>query len=175
MVRGTILSSGDGKFTRRLLDSVFFDEIENLQIAGIVSSDPDAQVLTRGRNLRIPTFVVDRRLFPNRATYGRALLNKLRDIDTDFVILDGFAPGLGATAKHFQGRVFGVKLSPVYQTMEITVYRADDHGDVGEALAEASVTLEQGDTQEAFARRVFELAETLLLEAVSDFCAEQTE
>lgn len=173
MIRAAILVSGDCRLTQRLLDSAFFNEIENLKIAGVISSNPEAQALTRARNLRIPAFVVDEHLFPNAASYGQALLNKLRDIDTDIVILDGFLPKLGNAAKYYNGKVFGVKLSPVQQTMEVTVYRGDAQGFVGTRLGEAVVTLENEDTQTSFARRVYEQAEALLLEAVIDYCTEQ--
>lgn len=173
MIRAAILVSGDCRLTGRLLDSAFFNEIENLKIAGVISSNPEAQALTRARNLRIPTFVVDEHLFPHAASYGQALLNKLRDIDTDIVVLDGFGPKLGNAAKHYHGKVFGVKLTPVQQTMEVTVYRADVQGGIGERLGEAVVKLQDEDTPESFARRVYEQAEPLLLETVQDYCAEQ--
>lgn len=173
MIRAAILVSGEGRLTRRLLDSAFFNEIENLQIAGVVSSNPQAQALIRARNLHVPTFVVDAHLFPNAATYGQALLNKLRDIDTDFVILDGFAPKLGNTAKYYKGKIFGVKLTPVQQTMEITVYRADAQGEIDERLGEAVAAVREADTQVSFTHRVYELAEPLLLDAVKDYCAER--
>ena len=171
MIRAAILVSGDCRLTRRLLDSAFFNEIENLRIAGVISSNPEAQALTRARNLRIPTFVVDEHLFPHALSYGQALLNKLRDIDTDIVILDGFAPKPDNIAKHYKGKMFGVKLTPVQQTMEITVYKADAQGGIGERLGEAVVSLEKGDTPESFARRVYEQAEPLLLDAVMVYCA----
>ena len=80
MIRAAILVSGDCRLTRRLLDSAFFNEIENLRIAGVISSNPEAQALTRARNLRIPTFVVDEHLFPHALSYGQALLNKLKQL-----------------------------------------------------------------------------------------------
>lgn len=173
MIRAAILVSGDCRLTRRLLDSAFFNEIENLQIAGVISSNPEAQALTRARNLHIPTFVVDEHLFPHAASYGQALLNKLRDIDTDIVVLDGFVPKLGNIPKAYKNKVFGVKLTPVQQTMEITAYSADAQGCVGARLGEAVVAVREDDTQEAFVRRVYEQAEHLLLDAVMEYCAEK--
>lgn len=173
MIRAAILVSGDCRLTCRLLDSVFFNEIENLKIAGVISSNPEAQALTRARNLHMPTFVVDAHMFPHAASYGQALLNKLRDIDTDIVILDGFAPSLGNAAKVYKDRIFGVKLTPVEQTMEITAYCADAQGGIGRRMGEAVVAVQENDTQEAFARRVYEQAEPLLLDAVMEYCAEK--
>lgn len=171
MIHAAILVSGDGRYTRRLLDSVFFHEIENLKIVGMVASDPDAQALTRARNLHVPTFVVDRKLFPNDNSYGTAVLNKLKDIDTDLVIADGVSLVPASVAKHFAGRMLRVKLTPVGQTMEITVYMADAKAGVGQVLAEAVVALENGDTQESFSGRVYALAESMVTDAVADHCA----
>lgn len=171
MIHATILASGDGKYTRRLLDSVFFHEIENLKIVGMVASAPNAPALTRARNLHVPTFVVDRKLFPNEVTYGVAVLNKLRDIDTDFVIVDGISSVPASVAKHFGGRMLRVKLTPVGQTMEISVYLADAKAAVGQTLAEAVVALEDGDTQDSFSRRVYAVAESLVTDAVDSYCA----
>ena len=172
MIHGAILVSGDGRVTQRLLDSVFFREIEQLKIMGVVASAPQAQVLTRARNLHIPTFVVDKKLFPNATSYGTAVLNKLKDIDTDFVVADSAAAVPACVYKHFGNRLVNVKLSPVDRSMEILVYLADSKGDVARVLGEAVVALEDGDTQESFADRVYALAETLVLDAVESYCAE---
>lgn len=172
MIHAAILVSGDGKYTRRLLDSVFFHEIANLKIVGMVASAPNAQALTRARNLHVPTFVVEQKLFPNEASYGVAVLNKLRDIDTDFVIVDGANTVPACVTKHFAGRMLQVKLTPVGQTMEITIYLAGVQAAVGQTLAEAVVALEDGDTQESFSRRVYAMAESLVTDAVDSYCAD---
>jgi hypothetical protein len=40
-------------------------------------------------------------------------------------------------------------------------------------MGEAVVAVQENDTQEAFARRVYEQAEPLLLDAVMEYCAEK--
>ena len=167
-----ILVSGDVKYTRKLMDSAFFREIEGFSIAGMVASDPNAQALTRARNLHVPTFVVDKKLFPNAASYGTAVLNKLKDIDTDFVIADGVATVPACVYKHFAGRVVSVKLNAVDRSMEIQVFLADGKGGVDRVLGEATAVLEDGDTQESFTARVYAMAETLVLDAVESYCGE---
>ena len=125
-----ILVNGDVKYTRKLMDSAFFREIEGFGIVGMVASAPDAQALTRARNLHVPTFVVEEKLFPNGNSYGVALLNKLKDIDSDFVVADGMIPVPPCVCKHYNGRLLRVKLTPVGQTMEIAAYLSDAAGGV---------------------------------------------
>ena len=168
----SILAQGEGKYIRRLLDSAFFNEIDNLKIVGMVSSDPNAQVLTRARNLHVPTFVVEKKLFPNEASYGVALLNKLKDIDTDFVIVDGMLTVPACVAKHYAGRLLAVKLTPAGQAMEILVYYMDAKGGMAEMFADAVVELAEEDTQIGFTEKVYAAAELLVLDAVSTYCEE---
>ena len=172
MIQCAILVNGDVKYTRKLLDSVFFHEIEGFHVVGMVASAPDAQALNRARNLHVPTFVVEEKLFPNGNSYGVALLNKLKDIDSDFVIADGMGTVPPCVCKHYNGRLLRVKLTPVGQTMEVTVYLTNAAGGVGEVLGEATAVLESEDTQESFTRRVYDLAEELIVDAVESCCGE---
>ncbi len=175
MARLSILVSGEGRFTRRLLDSAFFHEIEHLEIAGVISSNPQASALTRARALHVPTYIVDEELFPNLPCFGTALLNKLRDIDTDYVLLDGFTPPLGNVAKHFRGRVMGVRLRAEQQVMDVMVYAADEQGGVGSVVSSAAVELSPEDTQDSFTRRVYGCAHELLTAAVRAWCEKDDE
>ncbi len=163
-MRGTILIDREAKYTKRLLDSAFFKDIPNMQLAGVVAAQPNGLGLTRARNLNIPTFVVEQRLFPNAATYCTAVLHKLKDIDTDFVVVDSFAGELGCVRKHYGSRVFTVQLTAVEQTMEIAVLQG------GEQVCFGAVELQAGDTKEEFTKKVYALAEELLVEAVKEYC-----
>lgn len=177
---------------RCLLDCAFFNEIERFEIAGVVSSSPEAYALQSARNANVPAYVVDDHLFPNAGSYGLALLNKLKDIDTDFVILAGFTPHLGPAARYYSGKVLGVfpALIPAFEdtperdicTAAIargllitgaTAYLADDAGGIGRILAQKTVPVLPDDTPEILQDRVFEQAQKeLLIDAVRNFCAE---
>lgn len=191
MTRAAILVSGEGRRMRCLLDSAFFHEIDNLEIAGVVSSDPEANALRSARSANVPAFVVDEHLFPNTGSYGLALLNMLKDIDTDLVILAGFTPGLGPAARYYNGRVLGVfpALIPAFEGMDerevcaaalnrgvrvtgATAYFADEVGRVGRIIDQKTVPVLADDTPEALRERIFQEAEKqLLLDSVRTFCA----
>jgi len=171
---------------RHLLDCAFFREVEGLEIAGVVSSSPTAPALVRGRNMKVPCYVVDRQLFPNAASYGMALLNLLKDIDTDFVVLDGFTAELGQVAKHYAGKVIGVTVgAEAFSTetvctmavkkqvgsVDAAAYLADGKGKVGTVLKSMTVEIPSDETAEALSERVFTCAELpLLMGAVEELC-----
>ena len=191
MVRAAILVSGEGRRMRYLLDSAFFNEIDNLEITGVVSSDPEANALRSARSANVPAYVVDEHLFPNTGSYGLALLNMLKDIDTDLVILAGFTPGLGPAARYYSGRVLGVfpALIPAFEGVPerevcasalnrgvrvtgATAYLADEVGRVGRILDQKTVAVLPEDTPDTLRERIFEEAEKeLLLDSVRAFCA----
>lgn len=175
---------------RCLLDSAFFQEIDNLEIAGVVSSDPEAPALRSARSSNVPAYVVDEHLFPNTGSYGLALLNMLKDIDTDLVVLAGFTPGMGPAARYYSGRTIGVfpSLIPAFENLReqeaveaailrgvrltgATAYLADEEGRVGRVLEQRAVPVLRTDTPEILGERIFEQAQReLLLEAVRAYC-----
>ena len=110
MTRAAILVSGGGANLQALLDSYHFSEISELQICAVISSDPDAYALTRARTAGIETYVVERALFPNGASFCNALPGKLRDVDTDVVICAGFREKLNYPILHYyKNRVINVQ------------------------------------------------------------------
>ena len=74
--------------------------------------------------------------------------------------------------KHYNGRLLRVKLTPVGQTMEIVAYLSDAAGGIGQVMGEATAALEADDTQDSFTRRVYDLAEGLIMDAVESCCGE---
>lgn len=192
MVRAAILVSGDGSRMRCLLDSAFFHEIDNLEIAGVVSSNPEAPALRSARSGNVPAYVVDEHLFPNTGSYGLALLNMLKDIDTDLVVLAGFTPSLGPAARYYSGRTIGVfpALIPAFEGLPpeqacaaaiargvrltgATAYLADEEGRIGRILDQKVIAVAPEDTAETLADRIFQEAEkALFIESVRAFCAD---
>ena len=94
MLNAAALVSGDGAELQALLDSLFFGEIPGFTLAAVIATKRGSFALTRAEGAHVPGYVVEEDIFPNGASFSLALLNKLRDLDIDFVILAGFAPKL---------------------------------------------------------------------------------
>ena len=110
MARVSVLVSGGGANLQAILDAYHFRETPNMEIGAVISSVPEAHALDRARSAGIPAYVVARELFPNHASFCNALLNKLRDLDTDLVVTAGFAEKLNYPILHFyRGRVIAVQ------------------------------------------------------------------
>lgn len=105
-MRTAILVSGGGANLQAILDARCFGELPGLEIAAVISSVPGVYALERAKNAGVPTYVVERSLFPNSASFCNALLSKLRDLDIEAVICAGFSEKLSYGLLHFyQNRV----------------------------------------------------------------------
>ena len=192
MIRCVVLASGSGTKLQSLLDSIFFGEIPELEIVAVISSDPEANALTRARIAHIEAVDIHREVFPNESTFDLAVRNKIRDLDADLVIDAGFHPGVGPeTAKAFRNKIIAVQpsLVPAFQDLRglavheavlarglkltgATAYLVDEQGEIGAVLLQKAVEVRDDDTAVKLQRRVLRQAEWILLpEAVRLWCA----
>lgn len=186
MLNAAALVSGDGAELQALLDSVFFGEIEGFTLSAVISTERDSFALTRAGGAHVPGYVVEEAIFPNGASFSLALLNKLHDLDIDFIILAGFEPKLSeGLARAYRGRAVGLRcaLSPAFDSLRsselcraaikrgvrwtgATIYAPDGSGEVGEILLQSPVEVLEGDTPDRLRRRIIETAGPLLVEAI---------
>ncbi|MDO4567019.1 MAG: formyltransferase family protein [Oscillospiraceae bacterium] len=189
MVRTAFLVAGNGAKLQSILDSVYFGEIPNFELTAVLSPDPGSYALTRARNAGVPAFVVEPADFPTKMSYSLAISNKLKDMDIDLVVLDGYNMPLGVVSTQFKNRLMGVcpSLIPAFENFEgdavraalergckttgATVYFLDPDGNVGPIVSQQAVDVLPGDSVEALSRRILEEAEWKLLpKALALYC-----
>ena len=190
MIRAAALISGDGSKLQSILDSLYFNELPDLDLVAAISPEKESNAMKRALSFKIPTFVVDPELFPNMTSYSMAVANKLQDMDIDLVILAGYRLELGVIPFQYKNRIIGTypSLIPVFSEVPdgdifraalergikitgATAYFADSDGTVGNIILQKAVNVLPNDTPETLARRILEEAEWVLLpEAVSLYC-----
>ena len=191
MIKTVILVSGGGTNLQAVMDAHLFGEIPNCELTAVISSDPEAYALVRARSANIPAFVIDRSLFPNAPSYNMALLQKLHDLDTELVVLAGYAYSLsGSILRAFAGRIISTfpSLLPAFaECSEVTEepYAAAIRAGVKISGATAcfvsesgrpiilqqAVEVWEGDTTRTLQRRIMEEAEWKILpRAIALFC-----
>ena len=193
MIRTAILVSGGGTNLQAILDAHLFGEIPNCELTAVISSNPDAYALERAKMANVPAFVVDVNVFPNRAVFCRALLEKLQDLNVDLVVLAGFLYVLDAPfVNAFPNRIINIhpSLIPAFcgdGCYGLQVHRmALDYGvkvsgatahfvtrecDAGPIILQKAVEVREDDTPMTLQRRIMEEAEWKILpEAIRLFC-----
>ena len=196
MKRIAVLVSGGGTNLQALIDAQERGDLINGTIAAVISSAEGAFALERAAKAGIPSFVLSRKSFDSNRDMTVALVDKLRQLDIDLVVLAGFMVilteemvrafpnailnvhpalipsfcGAGYYGLHVHERAleYGVKLSGA------TVHFVSEECDGGPIVLQKAVPVEEGDTPETLQRRIMEQAEWILLpRAVSLFCQDK--
>lgn len=194
--RIAVLVSGGGTNLQALLDAQARGEIRGGRIAAVISSNPEAYALTRAEQAGVPGYVIARKNFATNRDMTLALVESLRALDIDLVVLAGFMTVLTrqmpeafpnaiinvhpALIPSFCGERFyglhvheaalnyGVKLSGA------TVHFVNEECDGGPIILQKAVEVLPGDTPERLQKRIMEQAEWVLLpQAVSLFCEDR--
>ncbi|MDE6840433.1 MAG: phosphoribosylglycinamide formyltransferase [Oscillospiraceae bacterium] len=191
--RIAVLVSGGGTNLQALIDAQRRGDTAGGEIAAVIASKPGAYALERAARAGIPGYVVARRDYPDSRAMTVALVDKLKELDIDLVVLAGFmvilteeivraypnailnvhpalipsfcGEGYYGLHVHEKALEYGVKLSGA------TVHFVSEACDGGPIVLQKAVEVEVDDTPETLQRRIMERAEWVILpQAVSLFC-----
>ncbi len=191
--RIAVLVSGGGTNLQALIDAQRRGDTAGGEIAAVIASKPGAYALERAARAGIPGYVVARRDYPDSRAMTVALVDKLKELDIDLVVLAGFmvilteemvraypnailnvhpalipsfcGEGYYGLHVHEKALEYGVKLSGA------TVHFVSEACDGGPIVLQKAVEVEVDDTPETLQRRIMEQAEWVILpRAVSLFC-----
>jgi len=173
-LRLAVLLSGGGTTLQNLLDCTADGRLP-AQVVCVLSNQPQAHGLSRGRAAGIPTAVVERKACSSREEFSARLFQHCRDAGADLVCLAGFLqlvlipPDFGNRVmnihpalipafcgKGFHGRrVHQAVLEAGVKLTGCTVHFADNQYDHGPIILQRPVSVAEGDTPETLAARVF--------------------
>ena len=191
--RIAVLVSGGGTNLQALIDAQLRNELGGGEIVAVISSKEGAYALERGAKAGIPGYVIPRKQFDSNRAMTVALVEKLKQLQIDLVVLAGCmvifteelveaypnavmnvhpalipsfcGEGFYGLHVHEAALRYGVKLSGA------TVHFVSEECDGGPIISQKSVPVMENDTPETLQRRIMEQAEWKLLpEAVSLFC-----
>ena len=180
-----VLVSGGGTNLQALIDSQVRGEIENGEIALVISSSPTAFALKRAENHNIPSAVASKKELGSQEAFEEKIHSLIKEYRIDLIVLAGFLSILSEsfTAKYprriinvhpslipsFCGKGFyGLKvhesaLSYGVKVTGATVHFVNEIPDGGEIILQKAVTIRENDTPESLQKRVMRLAEWKIL------------
>ena len=191
-----VLVSGGGTNLQALIDAQHAGQIVNGEIVAVISSDPTAYALQRAANAGIPGYVVARKDYSSNQAMTLALVEQLKALNIDLVVLAGFmtilteemvqaypnaiinihpalipsfcGPGCYGLHVHEKALAYGVKLSGA------TVHFVSEECDGGPIILQKAVDVLPDDTPEVLQRRIMEQCEWKIMpQAVSLFCQDK--
>jgi phosphoribosylglycinamide formyltransferase 1 len=180
--RVAILISGRGSNMAALIEAAKAPEYP-AEIALVISNRPDAAGLARAQSAKIPTAVVDHKLYGDRAAFERALEAVLEAHRIELVCLAGFMRVLSPwLVERWHGRMLNIHpaLLPAFKGLDThrralaagakmhgaTVHLVVPDLDSGPILAQESVPVLPGDTEETLAARVLKVEHRIYPQAL---------
>ena len=174
-LRLVVLISGGGTTLRNLLQKINEGSL-HAQVPLVISSAPDARGLIYADEARIPTAIVERKNFETVAEFSRATFDHCRQADPQFVVMGGFLKLVEVPAD-FENRVINIHpaLIPAFcghgfygrrvhaavletgvKITGCTVHFVDNQYDHGPIILQKPVPVQDNDTPETLALRVFQ-------------------
>ncbi len=180
MVKTAILVSGGGLNLQSILDAKLFGELPECEIIAVISSKPEAYAVIRAEAALVPTYIIDRDLFPNEEVFSQAVNNKLKDLDTELVVLAGYDYPLPPSVfKRFAGRIIDTcpRLLPIDEDSDATgatAYFVTEVPELCPAILRQEVSSEGCDGEDTLERRLLESGENVVLpKALEMVCSGQ--
>ena len=190
----TVLVSGGGTNLGALIEAEKKGILKSGKITRVISSSKDAYALQRAADAGIPTSVVCKKDYADRASFSAALLSEVKAAQTDLIILAGFMYVIdGEIIKEYENRIINVHpalipsfcgdgfygLRPHKAALErgvkitgATVHFVNGETDGGPIIMQKAVGVKEDDTPEELQKRVMREAEHVILPLCAElFCA----
>lgn len=177
-----VLISGRGSNLQAILDAIAAGRLD-ARVGVVVSNKLDARGLERAQRAGVPTVVLSLEDYDSREAFDEAVLVALRERDVDVVCLAGFMRILSPVlVRAFPNRILNIhpSLLPAFiglhaqeQAVEhgvkvsgCTVHLVDEELDHGPILLQATVPVEECDTEETLSARILEREHELYPKAI---------
>ena len=178
-----VFVSGSGTNLQAIIDA----NIEAANIAVVLSNKPDAYALERALKHNIPVEVVDHKEFESREDFEAEIILRLEEYDIELVVLAGFMRILTSFfVGKFKNRIINLHpaLLPSFpgihsakQALDYgvkvtgcTVHFVDDGVDTGPIILQATVPVEDADTEDTLLEKIHMEEHRIFPEAVKLFC-----
>lgn len=165
-----VLLSGGGTNLQAIIDAIEANKL-NAEIRLVLSNKADAYGLVRAEKHGLPTHVLDHKRFPDREAYDQAVVDKLREIQIDLVVLAGFMRLLSPVfVSAYSNRIMNIHpaLLPAFPGLHVqkkaleygvrfagcTVHFVNEECDAGPIIIQAVVPVFPEDTEELLSARI---------------------
>lgn len=181
-----VLASGSGTNFQALIDASRERDFPG-QIVALGCNNPKAFALERAGLANIETFVVDHKKFGTREEFDAALLAHILRYNPDLIVLAGFMRILTTDfVRAFRGKLVNIhpSLLPKYtglnthqraleagdRTHGVSIHFVTEELDGGPVIAQAEVSVAEGDTGETLAEKVQQKEHLLYPIVIRWFC-----
>ncbi len=165
-----VLGSGNGTNFQAIAEYIKQNGLP-IKVLAVITDNPKAGIIQRGKNLGVPVKVLDYKAIGDKKLYNEMLLEALKELNPDLVVLAGYMRVLPPdTVNAFKGRIVNIHpallpsfpgLNAIKQAWEhgvkvtgITVHYVDEGVDTGPIIAQVPVIIEDKDTMEELENKI---------------------
>ena len=179
------LVSGGGTNLAAIIKAIEDGSIKNVRIKSVISNNADAYALESAKNAGIESKCISPKNFKNRDDFNKALLDELKSLNPDLIVLAGFLVNISKDiVDAFENKIINIhpSLIPSFcgkgcyglkvheaalkrgvKVTGATVHFVDAGIDTGKIIIQKAVNVLQGDDAKTLQRRVMEEAEWIIL------------
>ena len=179
------LVSGGGTNLAAIIKAIEDGSIKNVRIKSVISNNADAYALERAKSAGIESKCISPKNFKNRDDFNKALLDELRSLNPDLIVLAGFLVNISKDiVDAFENKIINIHPSLIpsfcgkgYYGLKVheaalkrgvkvtgaTVHFVDAGIDTGKIIIQKAVNVLPGDDAKTLQRRVMEEAEWIIL------------
>ena len=179
------LVSGGGTNLAAIIKAIEDGSIKNVRIKSVISNNADAYALERAKNAGIESKCISPKHFKNRYDFNKALLDELKSLKPDLIVLAGFLVNISKDiVDAFENKIINIHPSLIpsfcgkgYYGLKVheaalkrgvkvtgaTVHFVDAGIDTGKIIIQKAVNVLPGDDAKTLQRRVMEEAEWIIL------------
>ena len=179
------LVSGGGTNLAAIIKAIEEKQIKNVRIKAVISNNSDAYALERAKNAGIDAKCISPKNFSNRDEFNKALLEELKMLNPDLIVLAGFLVNISEDiVKAFENKIINIHPSLIpsfcgkgYYGLKVheaalkrgvkvtgaTVHFVDAGIDTGRIILQKAVNIHPGDDAKSLQKRVMEEAEWIIL------------
>ena len=179
------LVSGGGTNLAAIIKAIEEKKIKNVRIKAVISNNSDAYALERAKNAGIDAKCISPKNFSNRDGFNKALLDELKRLNPDLIVLAGFLVNISEDiVKAFENKIINIHPSLIpsfcgkgYYGLKVheaalkrgvkvtgaTVHFVDAGIDTGRIILQKAVDIHPGDDAKSLQKRVMEEAEWIIL------------
>ena len=179
------LVSGGGTNLAAIIKEIEEKRIKNVRIKAVISNNGDAYALERAKNAGIDAKCISPKNFSNRDEFDKALLDELKMLNPDLIVLAGFLVNISEDiVKAFENKIINIHPSLIpsfcgkgYYGLKVheaalkrgvkvtgaTVHFVDAGIDTGRIILQKAVNIHPGDDAKSLQKRVMEEAEWIIL------------
>lgn len=179
------LVSGGGTNLAAIIKAIEDGSIKNVRIKSVISNNADAYALERAKNAGIESKCISPKSFSNRDDFNKALLDELKSLNPDLIVLAGFLVNISKDiVDAFENKIINIHPSLIpsfcgkgYYGLKVheaalkrgvkvtgaTVHFVDTGIDTGKIIIQKAVNVLPGDDAKTLQRRVMEEAEWIIL------------